>query len=251
MTTTTLIFSIIAALAIGDLLYFFVHNLCKFFSDTPQKNEKSDPKASVFLSYVNDLKQKYRQNRTAFLSEYLLLDSLTLAVTLTSVFLFGLTLKMAAALLLCYGLLVLTFVDARTQYLPDIITKPLILIGLAVNYSEMFAPFKESVIGAIAGFGVLWGINTAFRLLRNKDGMGGGDFKLLAALGAWLGWKALPFIVVASSFTGIIIAVILSRFPGKDLSQATPFGPSLALAGIITLFWGEKVLRWYFGLYGM
>jgi leader peptidase (prepilin peptidase)/N-methyltransferase len=165
------------------------------------------------------------------------------------VVLYGVTIKAFAGMLFCYCLIVLTYVDAKTQMLPDIITKPLIAFGLLQAYFGLYTDFKSACIGAFAGYWSLWLINTIFRLIRHKEGMGYGDFKLFAAIGAWIGFAQLPFVIFFSSVLGIFVAVFLARLPENKLSSPSPFGPSLAITGLISMIWGQQIINWYLGLY--
>jgi len=158
---------------------------------------------------------------------------------------FGPTWQGLAACGLLWTLVALTFIDADTQLLPDDITLPLVWAGLAVNLFGLFVPLSESVIGAIAGYLSLWLVYWAFKLVRGKEGMGYGDFKLLSALGAWLGWKMLPAIVLMSSAVGAVIGIGLIVSRGRDRASPLPFGPYLAIAGAIALFAGAPLSRLY------
>ena len=152
-----------------------------------------------------------------------------------------------AALMLVWGLIVLAFIDLDTQYLPDDVTLPLLWLGLLVNLAGAFVSLPEAVTGAVAGYLTLWLVYHLFRLLTGKEGMGHGDFKLLAALGAWFGWIMLPLIILASSLVGAVIGIAMILFAGHDRSRPIPFGPYLVLAGLIALFWGRDLLRLYLG----
>lgn len=160
---------------------------------------------------------------------------------------FGYGLQAAAALVLIWALVALTFIDFDTQYLPDDITQPLLWLGLLVNIPGTFTSLQAAVIGATAGYLSLWSVYWAFKLLTGKEGMGYGDFKLLAALGAWLGWSMLPIVILLSSLVGAIVgfALILIAKRGKDVP--IPFGPYLAGGGLIALFAGQKLVRLYLG----
>jgi leader peptidase (prepilin peptidase)/N-methyltransferase len=158
---------------------------------------------------------------------------------------FGPTWQGLAACGLLWTLLALTFIDADTQLLPDDITLPLVWSGLVVNLFGLFVPLAEAVIGAVAGYLSLWIVYWAFKLIRGKEGMGYGDFKLLAALGAWLGWKLLPAIVLISSAVGAVIGIALILFQGRDHATPLPFGPYLAIAGAIALFAGPPLAALY------
>ena len=159
---------------------------------------------------------------------------------------YGPTWQGVAACLLLWTLLALTFIDFDTQLLPDNLTLPLLWGGLIANLYELFVPLSEAVVGALAGYLSLWSIYWLFKLIRGKEGMGYGDFKLLAALGAWLGWKMLPLIVLLSSVVGAVIGITLVVMKGRDHNVPLAFGPYLAIAGGIALFWGPALIRIYF-----
>jgi leader peptidase (prepilin peptidase)/N-methyltransferase len=159
---------------------------------------------------------------------------------------FGLTWKGGAACVFLWMLTALTVIDFDTQLLPDDLTLPLLWAGLVANLFELFVPLHTAVIGAIAGYLSLWLVYWIFRLVRGKEGMGYGDFKLLAALGAWLGWSMLPIIVLLSSVVGAVIGLCLIVFKGRDHNVPLAFGPYLAVAGAIALFFGPQLLRTFF-----
>ncbi|AUZ79952.1 MULTISPECIES: prepilin peptidase [Aeromonas] len=150
-----------------------------------------------------------------------------------------------AALLLTWTLVALTFIDLDKMLLPDQLTLPLLWGGLLFNLAGGFVPLADAVIGTMAGYLVLWSLYWAFKLLTGKEGMGYGDFKLLAALGAWLGWQALPIVLLLSSLAGAIIGIGLILLRNHHQGKPIPFGPYLAIAGWITLLWGDSITRWY------
>ncbi|MEW6765657.1 MAG: A24 family peptidase [Pseudomonadota bacterium] len=151
------------------------------------------------------------------------------------------------ALVFVWVLLTLTVIDLNTMLLPDQLTLSLLWLGLLVNVGGMFAPLQDAVIGAAAGYLSLWTVYHGFRLLTGKEGMGYGDFKLLAALGAWMGWQALPGIILLSSLVGAVIGIALILLRGKDKNTPIPFGPYLAIAGLIWFCWGDFILDLYLG----
>jgi leader peptidase (prepilin peptidase) / N-methyltransferase len=151
----------------------------------------------------------------------------------------------AAALVFSWALLALTMIDLETQLLPDSITLPLLWLGLLVNVKGMFVPLSSAVIGAAAGYLALWAVYHAFRLLTGKEGMGYGDFKLLAALGAWFGWQMLPLTILLSSLVGAVIGLGLMAFRNHEREVPIPFGPYLAVAGWIALLWGTSLTEAY------
>ena len=158
---------------------------------------------------------------------------------------FGATPAGAAACVFLWTLLALTWIDIDTQFLPDNLTLPLLWAGLVANLQGLFTPLPGAVIGAMAGYLSLWSIYWLFKLIRGKEGMGYGDFKLLAALGAWLGWKTLPLIVVVSSVVGALVGIALILFKGRDHNVPIAFGPYLAIAGVIALFYGPRLVPFY------
>jgi leader peptidase (prepilin peptidase)/N-methyltransferase len=182
---------------------------------------------------------------------YPLIESITALVSGIVAWHFGFTGQTAAALVLSWSLITLSVIDYDHQLLPDHITLPFLWLGLLLNSAGLFVDPVSSIIGAAAGYLILWSIYHAFRLLTGKEGMGYGDFKLLALLGAWLGWKALPVIVLLSSFVGAIVGLSLILLLGRDRNLPIPFGPYLAAAGWITLLCGEDLVRLYLNLAGL
>lgn len=146
-----------------------------------------------------------------------------------------------ATLLFAYLLIAMTFIDIDTQLLPDDLTFPLLWAGLLVNLDGTFVPLRDAVIGAAAGYLVLWAVYWLFKLATGKEGMGYGDFKLLAALGAWLGWAMLPTIILLSSVVGALVGISLIVFARRGRDKPIPFGPYLAAAGMIALLYGERI----------
>jgi leader peptidase (prepilin peptidase)/N-methyltransferase len=181
----------------------------------------------------------------AISARYPIVELLGAALAMLAVWQFGPTAKAAAACGFLWTLLALTFIDADTQLLPDDLTLPLLWAGLFVNLYGLFVPLAEAVVGAIAGYLTLWVVYWLFKLVRGKEGMGYGDFKLLAALGAWLGWKALPAIVLLSSVAGAAIGIALMVVHRRDGGTPLPFGPYLAIAGALALFVGQPLIRLY------
>jgi len=162
-----------------------------------------------------------------------------------AVWAFGPTAKGLAACVLLWTLIALAFIDADTQLLPDDLTLPLLWAGLAANLFGLFVPLASAVIGAIAGYLVLWTVYWLFKLVRGKEGMGYGDFKLLAALGAWLGWPMLPQIILVSSVLGALGGILAILVKGRDGATPLPFGPWLAGAGAVALFFGPAINALY------
>jgi leader peptidase (prepilin peptidase)/N-methyltransferase len=165
------------------------------------------------------------------------------------IYFFGATALGLAALVFTWCLIALTMIDVDTQLLPDSITLPLLWLGLIVNNFGLMTTLQSAFWGAVAGYLILWSVYWLFKLITGKEGMGYGDFKLLAALGAWMGWEFLPQIVLLSSLVGAVIgiALMIIKKRGKDIP--IPFGPYLAIAGWIALIWGEHINRHYLLLF--
>jgi leader peptidase (prepilin peptidase)/N-methyltransferase len=157
----------------------------------------------------------------------------------------GITVAGAAGLGFTYALIAAAFIDLDTMYLPDSITLPLLWAGLAANLADTFVPLSSAVIGAMAGYLSLWSIYWVFKLLTGKEGMGYGDFKLLAVLGAWMGWTIVPGAILLSSVVGAIVGVTLIVVRGHERQIPIPFGPYLAAAGWLCLIWGDAISSVY------
>jgi leader peptidase (prepilin peptidase)/N-methyltransferase len=162
---------------------------------------------------------------------------------------YGLSVAMFGALLFAWAMVALAFIDLDTFYLPDSITLPLLWAGLLVNTGATFTDLTSAVVGAAAGYLALWTVYWAFKLATGKEGMGYGDFKLLAAIGAWLGWKMLPLVILLSSLVGAVVGIGLIAFARRGRNVPIPFGPYLAIAGLIALFSGERLTRQYLNLF--
>ncbi len=161
---------------------------------------------------------------------------------------FGPSTQAIAALLLIWAMLALTGIDLDTQLLPDTITLPLLWLGLLFNLFGTFTDLHSAVIGAILGYLCLWSVFWLFKLATGKEGMGYGDFKLLAALGAWLGWQMLPAIVLFSSIVGATVGIALILTSKQGRNTPIPFGPYLSAAGLIILFFGTRITSAYLGI---
>jgi leader peptidase (prepilin peptidase)/N-methyltransferase len=162
---------------------------------------------------------------------------------------FGPTWAGVGAIAFVWCMIALTFIDFDTQLLPDSITLPLLWGGLLLNLGSTYVDLKSAVIGAAAGYLSLWSVYWGFKLLTGKEGMGFGDFKLLAAVGAWLGWQMLPLTILASSLVGALVGIGLIVFARHGRNIPIPFGPYLAAAGLIALFWGKSLTQSYLGLF--
>lgn len=162
---------------------------------------------------------------------------------------FGATWAGLAALVLTWALIALTMIDLDTYLLPDDITLPLLWLGLIVNSFGLFTDLASAFWGAVAGYLTLWSVYQLFKLLTGKEGMGYGDFKLLAALGAWMGWQMLPQIILLSSLVGAVIGITLIIVRGRDRNIPIPFGPYLAIAGWIAFIWGDRINATYLKIF--
>jgi leader peptidase (prepilin peptidase)/N-methyltransferase len=178
---------------------------------------------------------------------YPLIELVTAIASVVTALHFGFSLQAAAALGFTWALIPLCVIDYDRQLLPDNITLPLLWAGLALSLWGVFVDSQASIIGALAGYLSLWGIYHLFKLATGKEGMGYGDFKLLAAIGAWVGWQALPVVILFSSIVGAATGILLILLKGRERSQPIPFGPFLACAGWITLLWGQDIIRFYLG----
>lgn len=181
---------------------------------------------------------------------YPLVELLSASVTVFICLHFGLTLQTILLLTLSWTLLAAIFIDIDHQILPDSLTLPLLWLGLLANAFSIFVTPQAAIIGAIIGYSGLWIIASAFKIIRKIDGMGHGDFKLFAVFGAWFGWKLLPITILLASLAGTVIGIIWLTYKKYNLQKPIPFGPFIAIAGWITLFWGETILHWYTKLFG-
>lgn len=189
--------------------------------------------------------------RTPISAQYPVIEAVCGLMSAACAWHFGWSPQLAAALLLTWALITLTVIDLRTMLLPDNITLPLLWLGLALTIVPVFADMRSALVGAMAGYLSLWSVYHLFRLATGKEGMGYGDFKLLAALGAWLGWQALPMIVLLSSMVGAVVGVGLILFRRHGRETPMPFGPYLAAAGWLSLIWGDTLNTTYLGMAGL
>lgn len=179
---------------------------------------------------------------------YPLVEALTGLLFAFAAWHFGFAAAGLGALVFLAALVALTGIDFDTQLLPDDITLPLLWLGLALNALGVYTDLKSAVIGAMAGYLSLWAVYWSFKLITGKEGMGYGDFKLLAALGAWLGWQVLPLTVLLSSLVGAVVGIALMVIARHGRNVPIPFGPYLAAAGAIALFWGKPLTHAYLGI---
>jgi len=199
------------------------------------------------LSYLW-LRGKCSACRKPISFRYPLVEVLTAVLTVITAWHFGWGIPGFAAIALTWVLIALSFIDIDHQLLPDVMVLPVLWVGLILNLAGTFAALPAAVIGAMAGYLSLWLVYQLFRLVTGKEGMGYGDFKLLALLGAWLGWQSLPLIILLSSVVGTLIGLSLIVFQGRDRAQPLPYGPYLAVAGWIALLWGDPIVTRYLQL---
>jgi leader peptidase (prepilin peptidase)/N-methyltransferase len=225
---------------------FAVFNLAKPDSHCPHcKHVISAAENIPVLSYLVQ-RGKCRHCAAPISARYPLIESITALLSALIAIEFGFTWLTLALLVLTWSLIVLTMIDVDHQLLPDDITLPLLWLGLLVNTQGWLTTLDSAVWGAIGGYVILWSIYWLFKLLTGKEGMGYGDFKLLAALGAWLGWQALPQIILLSSLVGAVVGITLIVARGQDRNIPIPFGPYLASAGFLALLWGDTITTLFF-----
>ena len=200
------------------------------------------------LSYLA-LKGRCKACKTRISPRYPIIETVSAVLALTVAWKFGVSYAFVFAALLSWALLSLTMIDFDHQYLPDQITLPFLWLGLVLNLNSMYTDLSSAVIGAAAGYLSLWTVYHLFKLLTGKEGMGFGDFKLLAMFGAWLGWQLLPQIILVSSLIGAIVGVLLIVFKQHEKGKPIPFGPYLAGAGWVALVWGKDLNALYFHLF--
>ncbi len=189
--------------------------------------------------------------KTGISPRYPLIEALTALLSIATIALLGPTESTLWALLLVWALVALTVIDFDTQLLPDSITLPLMWLGLVLNYFGGLTDFTSAFWGAVAGYLSLWSVYWLFKLITGKEGMGHGDFKLLAALGAWLGWQLLPAIILLSSLVGAVVGIGLMVFRKHGREVPIPFGPYLAAAGLLCLWFGPAIQDFWFGFLGV
>lgn len=191
------------------------------------------------------LRGRCRHCGASISSRYPVVELLTAALTGFAAWHFGFGLSAVGAILFIWAMIALAFIDLDTQLLPDQITLPLLWLGLAFNLAGTYTELSSAVIGAMAGYLSLWSVYWLFKLATGKEGMGYGDFKLLGAIGAWLGWQVLPLTILLSSLVGAVVGIALIALARHKRSVPIPFGPYLAAAGIIALFWGDAITATY------
>lgn len=193
------------------------------------------------------LRGRCRHCRAPIGWRYPLVELLGALAALAVLWRFGMSWPALAAAAFLWCMIALAFIDLDTRLLPDVLTLPLLWAGLLVNVQGAFSPLPDAVLGAAAGYLILWSIYWLFKLLTGKEGMGYGDFKLLAAIGAWLGWMALPLVLLLASLVGALCGIVLKALGRLPQGEPLPFGPFLAAGGAVALLWGREILQWWIG----
>jgi len=267
--------SVIFGLMIGSFLNVVIHRLPKIMEQEWQRNceelQGNEPTAAAkynllvprsacpkcghkitamenipVISYLF-LRGKCSGCKTPISLRYPMIEALTGILAGLISWHFGYSAMAVAAWVFAFALIALTFIDFDTQLLPDDITLPLLWLGLLFNLNGGFTDLHSALIGAVAGYLILWSVYWLFKLLTGKEGMGYGDFKLLAAIGAWFGWQLLPAVILLSSLAGSIIGIGLIVLTKHGRNVPIPFGPYLALGGIAALFLGPQLSAFYLG----
>ncbi|MGY0218298.1 prepilin peptidase [Endozoicomonadaceae bacterium StTr2] len=224
------------------------YNLILPASTCPHCEHKIRPWENIpVISYLF-LRGRCSQCKKGISPRYPIVELATALISLLVASHFGYGLQTLLVLGLSWCLIALTLIDFDHQLLPDDITLPLIWAGLIINSFGIFTSLESALWGAVAGYLSLWSVYWLFKWATKKEGMGYGDFKLLAALGAWMGWQVLPMVILMSSFVGAFIGIMLVLFKGRDHNLPIPFGPYLAAAGFIVLLWGDKLAAQYLRL---
>lgn len=268
--------SVILGLIIGSFLNVVIHRLPKMMErewhnnclelqgkETPEQTKytlatprSACPKCGHQISALENipvisylfLGGKCKDCKTKISMRYPLIEALTGALVGLVAYKFGYTYTTLFAWIFSLSLITLTFIDFDTQLLPDDITLPLLWLGLLFNLNHGFTDLKSAVLGAAVGYLILWSVYWLFKTVTGKEGMGYGDFKLLAVIGAWFGWQLIPAVILLSSVLGAVIGIGLILFRGKSGGTAIPFGPFLALGGIVALFFGQQLASFLFNL---
>jgi len=181
---------------------------------------------------------------------YPIIEILSVILPLICLWQFGLSFKFYLSVIFSWCIILQSYIDLAHQIIPDQITIPMIWLGLCLNLENTFTDIHSAVIGAVAGYLFLWIFAKLFHLITKKEGMGHGDFKLLSMIGAWVGWQFLPIVILLSSFTGAILGIIILLIKKQHKNTPFPFGPYLAVAGWLTLLFGQTIWGWYMELLG-
>ena len=220
-------------------------NLVLPASRCPKCQHKIRPYENIPLISYLALGGKCSSCRTPISFRYPAIETISGILCAAIAINFGFSWEAMWAMILTWSLIALTMIDYDHQLLPDNITMPFLWVGLIISMFTIFTDTQSSIIGAVMGYLTLWLVYQGFKLATGKEGMGFGDFKLLAMLGAWLGWQMIPAIILMSSVVGVVVGVSLILFKQHDRNQPIPFGPYLAVAGWICLMWGDNLNQYY------
>lgn len=226
-------------------------NLAFPASHCPHCNASIKPWQNIPVVSYLFLRGRCAKCSTPIAARYPIIETITGLLSAYAAFHFGFTWELLATLFFLWALLTLTMIDVDHQLLPDQITLPLLWLGLLLNTQHIFVSLNDAVIGAAAGYLALWSVYHVFKLVTGKEGMGFGDFKLLAALGAWMGWQMLPVIILLSSLVGAVVGSLMLALQRKGHQTPIPFGPYLAGAGVIAFFWGDFLIKNYLQFAGI
>ncbi|MCL1038284.1 A24 family peptidase [Shewanella submarina] len=223
------------------------YNLIAPGSACPKCGNKIKPWQNIPVLGWIMLKGQCANCKTSISARYPVVEALTGLLVAVLAWHFGPNIQFALAALLTFILIALTFIDLDEMLLPDQLTLPLVWLGLLVNLPGTFTDLQSAIIGAVAGYLSLWSVFWLFKLLTGKEGMGYGDFKLMAVFGAWLGWQFLPVIILLSSLVGAIVGIAMILAKRLSREKPIPFGPYIAAAGWIALVYGQQIIDWYLG----
>lgn len=251
------IFAFILGAVVGSFLNVCIYRLPKNESIVfpPSHCPNCDYKIPFYdnipiLSYLL-LAGRCRSCKTRISMQYPLVEFINALLTLILFMRFGPTFAFLVLFIFCSAMVVVTFIDLEHQIIPDVISLPGIVAGFAFSFFIPQLGWLNSLIGIALGGGSLWLVATGYELLTKKEGMGGGDIKLLAMMGAFFGWKAIPFIIFVSSLTGSVIGVTVMLIGKKDSRLAIPFGPFLAAGAVLYIFFGRELIQWYLSFSGI
>jgi len=227
------------------------YNLVLPHSHCPKCNTVIRPWENIpVVSYLL-LRGKCGHCKAPISKRYPLVELVTGILTAVVVWQLGFTWQALAGVFFTWALVALTGIDFDKQLLPDNITLPLLWAGLLINIWGVFVPLQEAVIGAIVGYLSLWTVFHLFKLITGKEGMGAGDFKILAAIGAWFGWQSVLLVIPLSAAVGALVGITWTLVSGRDKNLPIAFGPYLAGAAWIAMLWGEQIVGWYFRVSGL
>ncbi len=236
---------------VGDCIDEEPYNLVFPLSRCPSCNTPIKPYQNIpVISYIF-LRGRCAQCAARIAMRYPIIEVLAALGSITVAWHFGYTPQAVFALILTWSLIALIYIDIDHQLLPDSITLPVLWLGMCLSLFNVFTDAHASIIGAVAGYTALWAVFHLFKLATGKEGMGYGDFKLLALFGAWLGWQYLPIIILLSSLVGAVVGLGMIVFVKHDHNIPIPFGPYLAVAGWIALLWGHDLNQLYLTIVGL